>query len=278
MKIAVGQLASTANVVRNGEIVSRLIQEAAAKGAKAIFLPEASDYIGSSAEETVKLAAPEADSIFLRAIRSTLADLRRQSMSIYVSVGLHEPTDPPSNRVRNSLLWIDPNGKILQRYQKIHLFDVDIANGPIIKESNRVEPGVEILKPFQTPFGKIGAAICFDIRFPEMALKLRSLGADILLYPSAFTMKTGEAHWHTLSRARAIDNQCYVINAAQAGAHDPNCARCSYGHSLIIDPWGEILAEASGNSEELIFGFIDKQLLSRVRANMPLWSSDSNRI
>lgn len=265
---AVGQMCSTASLKANGEVAAAIIKKAAVKGAKAIFLPEASDYIAKSAPETVALARSVESSAFLAEIRKTLAAIKDTS-PIFVSVGVHEPCDD-GQRVKNTLLWLGPDGDIVHRYQKIHLFDVDVPNGPILRESQSVEPGQTVLAPFDSPVGRIGAGICYDIRFPEHGQFLRSRGAQILLYPSAFTVSTGKAHWHLLTRARAVDNQCYVINAAQAGKHDPEGKRESYGHAIVVDPWGTVLAEAETPDQDLIFADIDLEMLEGVRLKMPL--------
>lgn len=140
-----------------------------------------------------------------------------------------------------------------------------------MKESNTTEPGSEILKPFDTAVGRIGSMICFDLRFPEIALALKRQKADILLYPSAFTVPTGKAHWLPLLRARAIECECYVIAAAQVGNH--NEKRVSYGHSIVIDPWGEVLGELGGEKKdepEVILAEIDFEKLDKIRTQMPL--------
>lgn len=155
--------------------------------------------------------------------------------SLPIQVGIHEPTHD-SRRVRNTLIWIDADGAIAHTYQKLHLFDVDLPGGPTLKESDCVEPGSSILAPFESSLGKIGSMICFDLRFPMLSSHLRDLGSQIFTYPSAFTVLTGEAgHWEVLLRARAIENQVYILAAAQVGNHGGN--RMSYGHSMIIDPW-----------------------------------------
>ena len=153
---------------------------------------------------------------------------------------------------------------------------MDIKGGPVLKESNSVEPGSEIVRPFQTAVGKVGMMICFDLRFPALSTRIRDLGAQILTYPSAFTVPTGKAHWETLLRARAVETQSYVVAAAQLGGH--NEKRISYGHSLIVDPWGKIVAEGNGMEEweqgrqepELVVGNIDLEYLEKVRTEMPL--------
>ena len=141
----------------------------------------------------------------------------------------------------------------------------------MLKESNTTEPGNEIVPPFETVLGKVGPMICFDLRFPEISLALKRQHADVILYPSAFTVPTGKAHWHALLRARAIECQAYCIAAAQVGAH--NEKRTSYGHSIVIDPWGEILAELSGEKKEepeVIFADIDLERITAVRKQQPL--------
>ena len=186
-----------------------LVSKAVQAGAKALFLPEAADYVASNGAETVALVKPVQDSEFVLGMQE---EARKARMPI--NMGVHEPTTD-GKRVKNTLLWIDENGRIAQRYQKLHLFDVDIVGGPVLKESNSVEKGGEILAPFDTTVGRVGLAICFDLRFPEISLALRRQGAHILTFPSAFTVTTGRAHWHALLRARAIETQSWVIAAAQ---------------------------------------------------------------
>ncbi|KAK9465351.1 carbon-nitrogen hydrolase [Lipomyces arxii] len=266
---ACGQFCATASMKDNLESVRLLINKAVKAGASVLFLPEASDYIAGSASETVALAKTVEKSEFVVGIQKELAALDSE---LQVSVGIHEAVDG-EDRVKNTLLWIDNNGKITQRYQKLHLFDVNMKNGPILMESKSVQPGKEVLKPFSSPLGNIGYAICYDIRFPEHALKLRSMGADIITYPSAFTVRTGQAHWELLARSRAIDTQTYVIMAAQVGAHDPEGKRRSWGHAMIVDPWGTIVAQCPDvdSSPRLCVADIDLNILQKVRTDMPLW-------
>ncbi|KAJ9161042.1 Carbon-nitrogen hydrolase [Coniochaeta hoffmannii] len=241
-----------------------LVQKAVKAGAKALFLPEASDYIASSAQESVALVKSVDDSEFVQGI---CEEARRSSLPIHV--GVHEPGDN-LNKVKNTVLWIDERGSITQRYQKLHLFDVDIKGGPVLKESDSVEKGDRILAPFQTPLGRVASTICFDLRFPEISLALSHQGCDILTFPSAFTVPTGKAHWEVLLRARAIETQSYVIAAAQVGRH--NEKRVSYGHSMIIDPWGVVLADlgAKDDEPEVATAVIDHDLIAKVRREMPL--------
>ena len=234
---------------------------------QAVFLPEASDYISRGPEETLSLCTPVEKSLFVLGLQEAA-----KVHSLPISVGIHEPSDDQdSKRIKNTLIWIDEKGQITQRYQKVHLFDLEMENGPQMKESNTIEPGNEILPPFETAVGKVGSMICFDLRFPEISLALKRQKADIILYPSAFTVPTGKAHWHSLIRARAIECQAYVIAAAQVGAHHDK--RSSYGHSIIVDPWGEILAELGGEKKdepEIIFAEIDLDYVQTVRKQQPL--------
>jgi predicted amidohydrolase len=186
---------------------------------------------------------------------------------------VHEPSDnADSNRIKNTLLWINSNGDIAQRYQKLHLFDLELPSGPM-RESTTIEPGNQILPPFDSgvEIGKIGSMICFDLRFPEISLSLKRQGADVLLYPSAFTVETGKAHWHALLRARAIECEAFVVAAAQVGAH--NEKRTSYGHSIVISPWGEVMAELGGKEKgepEVLLVDIDLERVREMRKRLPL--------
>ncbi|KAF4307286.1 putative hydrolase nit2 [Botryosphaeria dothidea] len=253
----------------------QLVAKATSAGAKALFLPEASDYIGSSASETVSLAKPVRESEFVVGLQD---EARNSKLSI--NVGIHEPAEG-GNKVKNTLIWIDERGDIVQRYQKLHLFDVEIKGGPILKESQSVEKGTSILPPFETPVGRVGMMICFDLRFPEISLALKRQNAQILVYPSAFTVPTGRAHWEPLLRARAIETQSYVIAAAQSGFH--NEKRCSYGHSMVISPWGEVVADLGGFDAVEGYNEVGKQpppslalvdldlsFTDKVRAEVPL--------
>ncbi|KAL8831753.1 MAG: hypothetical protein Q9191_000681 [Dirinaria sp. TL-2023a] len=241
----------------------------------ALFLPEASDYIGSSAAETVSLACPVTKSEFILGLQK---EAKREHLPI--NVGIHEPAEG-GKKVKNTLIWINGEGEISQsmsvrsglisvRYQKLHLFDVDIKDGPVLKESNNVEAGMEVVPPFETVLGRVGLMICFDLRFPETSLALKRQDAQIITYPSAFTVHTGKAHWEPLLRARAVETQSYVVAAAQVGAH--NEKRVSYGHSMIVSPWGEVVAKLGGDSgePEIATADIDLDLVKKIKREMPL--------
>ncbi|KAF2234589.1 putative nitrilase [Viridothelium virens] len=251
-------------MAHNLGLCRQVIQKAIAAGAKALFLPEASDYIAGSAAETVSLVKSVQESEFVLGIQE---EARRAKLPI--NVGVHEPTSG-GQRVKNTLLWIDEAGEIVQRYQKLHLFDVEVEGGPIMRESDSVEPGNSILPPLNTPVGRVGLTICFDLRFPEISLALKRQNAQIITFPSAFTVPTGKAHWETLLRGRAIETQTYVLAGAQVGYH--NQKRVSYGHSMIVSPWGEVLAELGGEDKgpEIITADIDLDEVQRIKILMPL--------
>ncbi|GCE97487.1 carbon-nitrogen hydrolase [Zygosaccharomyces mellis] len=264
-RIAIGQLCATANLTRNLGVVTGLISRALDNDVRLIFFPEATDYISQNAAHSRKLA--EETPKFISRLQQEIKSLMSKSTKkIDVSIGVHLPStglelQKGDDRVKNVLLYIDHRGEILHTYQKMHLFDVDVPHGPILKESRSVQPGKTIPDIIDTPVGKLGTEICYDVRFPELSLHLREKGAQILCFPSAFTVKTGEAHWELLARARAIDTQCFVVMPAQQGKHDvsdPNwpvdeskkhVQRISWGHSMVVDPWGTIIAHSDINNK-----------------------------
>lgn len=295
LRIGLGQICSSSNVKANARVVSKLINKALACQLDVLFLPEASDYISSSSEHGL-LLVESVETDFVAAIKGLV-----RGTPLQVAVGIHSP-GVNKEKVKNELLWIS-DGEVKHRYQKIHLFDVNVPQGPILQELKSVERGDTLCKPFSIGDGdgdetgkwKVGLGICYDIRFPEMGLALRLAGANIITYPLAFTTKTGEAHWKALGIARALDTQSYVIMAAQCGSHDTlylrpesnNEAvvkRISYGASLVVDPWGVVVCEAKkysdsaltddidqdGDYYQLVEAVLDWQLLATIRQNMPL--------
>lgn len=262
--IAVGQMTSTSDKEQNFSTCSRLIREAAARRACMVFLPEAFDYIGGSTEETLSLAEPLQGDLIQR-YRGLARDC-----SVWLSLGgFHEKGSgwDTDRRISNSHVILDSEGHVVSVYRKTHLFDVDLQSGVTLRESGFTVPGAEIVPPVSTPGGKVGLAVCYDLRFPEMSLALSREGAEILTYPSAFTVTTGLAHWEVLLRARAIENQCYVVAAAQTGAHNPR--RTSFGHAMVVDPWGAVIAQCTDGTG-LCYAEIDLPYLQRVRREMPV--------
>lgn len=306
LKIAAGQMCSSADLGQNARVVSKLITAAVAQNVKVLFLPEAADYLSRDAAHSRELAGrshPEFISQIQKLVRRVFDESSgpEQDRGIFVAVGVHEPGNSATaeTKVQNNQLWIDNRGDVVHRYLKLHLFDISITNGPILKESNSVEAGRAPLPPFAVNAASwnrfhVGLAICYDIRFPELSLRLRRLGANILTFPSAFTTKTGEAHWLALGRARAIDSQCYVVMAAQCGRHDVEAdlppenrtgttKRESYGQSVIIGPWGDVLAQApvytdrgssdeDGDYYELVTAELDADRVEQIRRDLPVFN------
>ncbi|KAL7375766.1 hypothetical protein ABVT39_023573 [Epinephelus coioides] len=263
---AVCQLTVTPNKEANFSACKQLVDEAKERGASMVFLPENFDYIGSSREETLSLSESlTGDTI------SRYSQLARK-LEVWLSLGgFHERGHDweSDRRIYNSHIIINDKGDIVSVYRKSHLFDVELPEkGISLKESGFTIPGPSLMSPVQTPIGKVGQGICYDLRFPELSLALQRHGAEILTYPSAFTVATGAAHWEVLLRARAIENQCFVIAAAQVGRHTEK--RCSYGHTLVVDPWGEVLGDCGGEKPGMVLVEIDLKKVSNTRRNMPV--------
>uniref|UniRef100_A0A8C8VRG5 Deaminated glutathione amidase n=1 Tax=Pelusios castaneus TaxID=367368 RepID=A0A8C8VRG5_9SAUR len=262
--IAVCQLTSTPDKEQNFTSCSKLVREAAQRGACIVFLPEAFDFIGRDRQETLSLAESLEGSQIQRYI-----SLAREC-GVWLSLGgFHERgTDWASTgRIYNCHLLLDSTGHVVATYRKTHLCDVDLEGRVSMKESNFTNPGPEIMPPAITPAGKVGLAICYDLRFPEISLALTQEGAEILTYPSAFTVTTGSAHWEVLLRARAIETQCYVVAAAQTGKNHES--RTSYGHSMVVDPWGSVIAQCQ-EGPGLCYAEIDLDYLRCIRQEMPV--------
>ncbi|MDP1864935.1 carbon-nitrogen hydrolase family protein [Bradyrhizobium sp.] len=244
----------------NLEQGSKLIRQAAAEGAEYVQTPEVSNMIQSNRKALFEHLATEEDDLSLKAYRALAQELK-----IYLHIGSLALRFSPEKAVNRSFL-IGPDGMVLASYDKIHMFDIDLPGGESYRESANYQPG-ETAVISDLPWGRIGLTICYDMRFPALYRALAESGASFLTAPSAFTVRTGEAHWHTLLRARAIENGCFVFAAAQAGTHESK--RQSYGHSLIIAPWGEILAEGSGSETGIVMAKIDPGLVETARKTVP---------
>jgi predicted amidohydrolase len=253
------QLRSSDNVAENIAATSGLIREAAAGGAQFIATPENTTLMAPDAGAKLEQSFDEAHDPALPAFRALAAELGVTlligSLAIKVS----------DTKTANRSFLIDTKGAITARYSKIHLFDVDLPSGEQYRESNTVAGGDSAVLA-DTPWGKLGLTICYDMRFPQLYCALAKGGAFAFTVPSAFTETTGKAHWHVLLRARAIENGAFVIAPAQGGVHANG--RHTYGHSLIIGPWGEILAEA-GTEPGVIYADIDPALSEQARAKIP---------
>jgi predicted amidohydrolase len=234
------------------------IRQAATSGARVIALPEVFIWRG-----TKKLERESAEPI-PGPTSTAMAGLARE-LGIYLLAGSILEEIPGSAKAYNTSLLIDPNGKLIARYRKIHLFDVDLANGVSLRESDTRAHGADVVVA-QTELATMGLSVCYDLRFPELYRELTDSGAQMLFVPSAFTAFTGAAHWEILLRARAIENQVYVIAADQFGK-SAKSFEC-HGHSMIIDPWGKILAELA-DGPGVISAEIDLEYLAKVRAELP---------
>jgi predicted amidohydrolase len=243
----------------NTDAAVKLIGEAKSGGADYVLTPEVTNIMESSREKLFATIVAEENDGTLAALR----DLAR-SLGIYVHIGSLAVKIAPEKAANRSFL-IDRKGDIVARYDKIHMFDVDLSGGESYRESRSYRPG-EIAVVSDLPWGRLGLTICYDLRFPALYRALAESGASFLAIPSAFTRQTGEAHWHVLMRARAIENGSFVFAAAQGGLHEHG--RETFGHSLVVDPWGRIIAEG-GAEPGVIFAEVDPAEVSAARARVP---------
>ena len=263
-KAAVGQMRATNDLEANFETCSTLARAAASQGCSILFLPECFAYIGMAGNDALAVMEP-LDGPLMARYRQLAKDT-----GVWLSLGGFPETGPDADHRYNTHVLVDSDGDVRASYRKIHLFDVDIPNGPVLMESKTASPGNAIVAA-DSPIGRLGMTVCYDLRFPELYSRLRhEMGAHIMLVPSAFTKPTGEAHWEVLLRARAIETQSYVIAAAQAGVHSEK--RESYGHAIIIDPWGKVLAklEDPDNGIGIATADIDLGYLEDVRERIPV--------
>ena len=265
LKIALVQMCSTTSIERNTEIASAFIREAAEKGAELIVLPEVANLMQVRRKSALEEIRVEAEDPMLRA----LCDLAKE-LDVWIHAGSLAIQLPEEDRFANRGFLIDNTGEIRRRYDKIHMFDVDLADGESYRESNGFRPGGEAVLA-KTPWGQYGMTICYDVRFPHLYRRLAKAGAGILAVPAAFTRTTGKAHWHTLLRARAIENGCFVVAAAQCGDHEDG--RKTYGHSLVIDPWGDILADG-GEEPGIVVAEPDLSRVEEARKMVPSLGND----
>jgi predicted amidohydrolase len=241
------------------EQAAELIREAALQGADYVQTPEVSNMMQVNRAALFEHLADQNDDVSLKGYR----DLARE-LKIHLHVGSLALRATPERAVNRSFL-LGPNGDILASYDKIHMFDIDLGNGESYRESANYQPG-DTAVITDLPWGRLGMTICYDVRFPSLYRALAEAGASFLAVPSAFTKKTGEAHWHTLLRARAIENGCFVFAAAQTGLHENK--RETFGHSLIIDPWGVVLADG-GTDTGVVLATIDPAKVESARRSIP---------
>ncbi len=265
MKIACIQFSATEDIQSNLDTVSSMIREAAGKGAELIATPENTDFILSSSEEKIKRSHGEQNHPALL-LFSALA----KELGVWLLIGSLSIKDEGADKLHLRSYMISDQGEIVQKYDKIHLFDVDLDTGESHRESEKAIAGTRAAIA-ETPWGKLGMSICYDLRFARLYRELAQAGAKILSVPAAFTVPTGLAHWEVLLRARAIETASFVIAPAQTGEH--NEGRKTYGHSMIIGPWGMILAKA-GQGEEIIYADINLDDVKKARAAIPALQHD----
>jgi deaminated glutathione amidase len=255
---AVVQMASGPRRDANLERAAALVRDAAGRGARLVVLPEVFAWRGPRAEEAAHaepIPGPSTDAM-AQVVRET---------GVHLLMGSILEQADGETRTFNTTCLLSPRGELLARYRKIHLFDVDLPGRVTVRESDSRAPGNEVIVA-PTPLGTLGLSICYDLRFPELYRRQARAGAELLLVPSAFTFTTGSAHWEVLCRARAIENQCYLLAANQSGMSPHGFA--DFGGSLIVDPWGAVTARAS-DGECVALAEIDRDYLSRVRRELP---------
>lgn len=265
-KIACIQLNSSDNVDSNLKAINSYIKKAAKLGAKIIALPENCLFM--------KAPGVKFEPLQLRKIENAIGTLllTAKENNIWLLIGSALAKSKKRDKFYNRSYLINNKGMLVAFYDKIHLFDVKLSKNESYLESNNITPGNRAVT-IKTPFGILGLSICYDLRFPQLYRVLAKSGAEIIFVPAAFTKKTGEAHWHTLLKARSIENGCYIIAPAQTGLHPGE--RATYGHSLIIDPWGEIMADG-GSKPGIILAEIDLRKVNRIRQILP--SLDHDRL
>ena len=259
--IGIIQLCATSDVPKNLATTRHLSHRAAQEGAEVIFLPEAFCYIGPERERLKILESLDDEGPIL----STCREIAQKDQVHVIAGGF--PEVAPDGSSFNTCLQLDPAGEIQAVYHKIHLFDVDLPDGTRMLESRGTTPG-DSLQVAELPFGTLGLTVCYDVRFPRLYQDLVDMGAIAITIPAAFTKTTGRDHWHVLLQARAIECQAYVIAPAQYGSHQHR-TRHSYGHAMVVDPWGKILLECSTDADDFAVVDIDPVEVQRVRSELP---------
>ncbi len=262
-KIAAVQMCSSHIIDDNLNTAVILIAEAANQGAKLIVLPEMFAIMGLTDND--KILSKE---VFLNGpIQSFLSEQAKKNKVWIIGGTIPIESENNPKKIKAASLVFDDTGNFIDRYDKIHLFDTTISQNEKYNESNTTDPGDKVVL-INTPFGKIGLAVCYDLRFPELFRYLFNMGAEIFVVPSAFTTTTGQAHWELLTRSRAVENFCYLIGACQGGTHANG--RKTYGNSIIVDPWGTIIAHKDAIQPGIIYADIDLDKLYEIRKSIPV--------
>lgn len=257
LRIGIGQLNSRDDISKNFNAIETQIEEMASLGAQIVVFPEYSTYLSQRGSKEV---AETMDGDIVKKFKALA-----MAYQVYLHNGSFLEKDIETGKCFNTSLFISPEGEILAKYRKIHLFDVEIDENNAFKESDTFEPGNEVVT-VNTPFGTLGFAICYDIRFPDLFRALSDSGAEIIFLPAAFTLFTGKDHWEPLIRARAIENQVYMVAAGQFGERPVK--KMSFGNSMVVDPWGTVIAKAADRPCTLVAD-IDLDYLKHVRKTLP---------
>jgi deaminated glutathione amidase len=264
LTIACVQTNSKPDPADNIAEVGAMIREAKAQGADLITTPEVVGMLAANRDDALSRARPEESHEVLAAFRDLAAELGTWLLIGSISIKL------PDDRLSNRSYLVGPDGGIVARYSKIHMFDVQVGDGTSYRESRTYRPGEEAVLA-ETPWGTMGLTICYDIRFPYLFRDLAQAGARLIFSPAAFTKVTGEAHWHVLQRARAIENGCFIVSPAQTGTHAGG--RRTYGHSVIVAPWGEVLCDG-GTEPGVTLATIDLGAVDIARGKVPSLEHD----
>lgn len=259
-RVALLQMTSGIDPAANARTMADAAARAAGEGAAMLFTPEMSGLIDRDRKRAAAHIVAEDQDVVLAAMREAAA-----KHGLWVAIG-SLAIDRGDGRYANRAFVIDATGAVTARYDKMHMFDVDLATGESWRESNAYAPGDRVVT-VETPAGRLGLAICYDVRFPALFEALGRAKCDVIAIPAAFTVPTGQAHWHLMQRARAVEASAYVLSAAQVGQHDDG--RATYGHSLAIDPWGDVLLDMGGEAAGLGFAEIDPARIAAVRAQLP---------
>lgn len=266
LRAACIQMRSTTEIAPNVEAASRLIRAAAAEGARFIATPEMTNLVDIRPGQARPKITAEAEDVCLQALR----DLARE-LDITLLIGSLAVALPDDDRFANRSYLVGPDGTVLARYDKIHMFDVEVGDGQAYRESKAYRAG-DTARVVDSPIGRVGMTICYDVRFPHLYRALGQAGAELITIPAAFTQVTGAAHWHVLIRARAIETGCFILAPAQGGRHEDG--RETFGHSLIVSPWGEVLAEADHAEPGYIVADLDLGEVAKARARIPALGND----
>ncbi|WP_305096121.1 carbon-nitrogen hydrolase family protein [Croceibacterium aestuarii] len=260
-RVALLQMTSGIDPAANARALSSAVREAAEGGAQMLFTPEMSGLLDRDRARAAGSIVSEVENPSLAAVREAAS-----KAGIWVALG-SLAIAREDGRWANRSFVIDPAGEIAARYDKIHMFDVTLASGETWRESAAYVPGEQVVTIAGTPVGRLGLTVCYDIRFPGLFEELGRLSCDAIAIPAAFTVPTGNAHWHLMQRARAVEASAWVVSAAQVGEHADG--RRTYGHSLVVDPWGDVRLDMGGDAAGLAFAEIDPARTAEVRAQLP---------